>query len=278
MPELPEVETVVRTLEYQLGNCTIDHVDVFWDKIIHYPEKEEFCNILKQKTIKEYRRLGKYLIFDLDTHILVAHMRMEGKFYVGTKDDAYDRKHTHVIFYLSDGRVLRYHDTRKFGRMEVYEKNNKEDGTYPCFKNVGYDAFDERLTAKELYEFMHSRKIYLKQALLDQKMLAGIGNIYADEICFACGLHPMSRCCNISKKDCELILFHTRRILNGAIKAGGTTIRSYTSQLGVDGRFQLQLKVHQKENQICPICGTTILKTKVAGRGTYLCKQCQKRK
>lgn len=277
MPELPEVETVLQTLKYQLQYPTIESVNVRYEPIIQTPKVNEFQQLLQQKTIQDYRRIGKYMIFDFGSHVLVAHMRMEGKFYVQRKEDPYDQKHVHVIFRFTDGRELRYHDTRKFGRMALYEKQ-AEDHLYPCFKNVGYDALDETFTSQMLYQAYHQRKITLKQALLDQSIMAGVGNIYADEICFSSHLHPATRCYKLSKKDCENILFHTRRILKGAIRFGGTTIRSYTSQLGVDGRFQLQLKVHQREQEPCLVCGTTIKKVKLAGRGTYICTKCQKRK
>ncbi len=161
--------------------------------------------------------------------------------------------------------------------MYLYDKV-EDYKIFPCFKNVGKDAFDETLVALDLYQAARKRSITLKQFLLDQTNIAGIGNIYADEICFACGLHPSSKVNRLSKKDMENVLFHTRRILNGAIKAGGTTIRSYTSSLKVDGRFQLELKVHDQKGKACVVCGTVIDKIQVGGRGTSFCKTCQKRK
>ena len=130
----------------------------------------------------------------------------------------------------------------------------------------------------DLYKKSRNHTYTLKQFLLDQKNMAGVGNIYADEICFACELHPKSKVNKLSKKDFENVLFHTRRILNGAIQSGGTTIRSYTSSLGVDGRFQLKLKVHNKKGEVCPRCGHMIEKIQLQGRGTSFCKNCQKKK
>lgn len=201
---------------------------------------------------------------------------MEGKFYVQQPQEPYD-KHVHVILQLSDGRQLRYHDTRKFGKMYLYEKR-ADVSSYPCFKNIGYDAFDERITAEWMYHTLHKKKTALKAVLLDQRYIAGIGNIYADEICFAMHMHPETMINHLRKKDFEELIYHIRRILNGAIRAGGTTIRSYTSQLGVDGRFQLKLKVHAKKGEACPVCGTTIKKIVVATRGTCFCPTCQRRR
>lgn len=276
MPELPEVETVRKTLEYQLGHPTFAYVNVAWNNIIAYPDVKTFCETMIGKQIYNYERIGKYLIFDLDSHDLICHLRMEGKFFVEEKDASCERKHTHVFMGFEDGRELRYHDTRKFGRMYLYEKGDRK--TYPAFKATGYDAFDEHITGSYLYAHLHPRHIPLKQALLDQSILAGIGNIYANEICFACGLHPETKVNRLRKKDCDQIVEETRRILTGAIQAGGTTIRSYTSSLGVHGRFQLKLKVHAKEEEECQICHTPIRKIKVATRGTYYCPHCQKKR
>ena len=144
------------------------------------------------------------------------------------------------------------------------------------FKNVGLDYTDESVTGAYFYESIHHLNRNLKSCLLDQSIMAGIGNIYADEICFETGLDPRSRCKKLSKKDCEAIVYQTKRILSGATKFGGTTIRSYTSSLGVTGKFQLYLKVH--DQKICPNCSKEIKKITVSQRGTYLCPNCQKRK
>lgn len=276
MPELPEVETVVRTLEHQLKRITIEDCHVYWDRIIANPSKEEFIEIIKHKEIIDYQRYGKYLIFDLGDYVWIAHLRMEGKFYIQNPEDTYD-KHVHVIFNLSDGRQLRYHDTRKFGKMYLYKKQ-EDIHQYPCFKNIGLDVFDERLDENYLYHMLHLRKITLKQALLDQRVIAGIGNIYADEICFAMRMHPETKIYHLRKKDFTRLLCETRRIMKGAITSGGTTIRSYTSSLGVDGRFQLKLKVHMKKGEKCSVCGNEIKKITVATRGTYYCPTCQRKK
>lgn len=277
MPELPEVETVRRTLEYQLKDVKIKDVNIIYPKIIDNVTPEEFKQKLKNQQFQNYRRIGKYLIFELSDYTLVTHLRMEGKFYIKQDLEAYEHKHTHLIFELSDGRKLQYHDTRKFGRMYLYPR----DSIFfeqKAFQNVGLDAFDPNLQSINLYKKSRNRKITLKQFLLDQKNIAGIGNIYADEICFRVGLHPTSTVGNLNKKDFENILDATRIILQGAIDAGGTTIRSYTSSLGVDGRFQLQLKVHQRKGENCYRCGHVIEKTTVGGRGTYICQKCQKKK
>ena len=267
MPEAPEVQTVLATLKNQIINETIEKVEVYYPKIIEHGNVNELVG----QSFREFKRIGKYLIFRMDDVDFIVHLRMEGKFYIF--DEKKQDKHIHVQFKMSIGRYLCYHDTRKFGRMYIYEKQDSIL-LYPCFKNVGIDFLEAE--PKYLYDRIHASKKTIKQALLDQSIIAGIGNIYVDEICFACKLDPRTKCFRLSKKDCENIVTHTKRILNGAIRFGGTTIRSYTSSLGVTGRFQLHLKVHDQD--LCKECGTAIKKITIAQRGTYLCPNCQKRK
>ena len=274
MPELPEVETVLRTLETQIKDRKIVDVKVLWNNII-IGDVDIFKNDCLNQHFREFQRVGKYLLFKMDSKMLIIHLRMEGKFYIMNKNDPIE-KHIHVIFTLDDGRELRYHDTRKFGKMVIYELDDQSQ--YPAISKIGYDVFDERLDIAALYEKWHTRTLPVKQVLLDQSFMAGIGNIYADEICFSARLHPETKMNRCSRSDFDKILLESRRILNGAIKSGGTTIRSYTSSLGVTGRFQLQLKVHQRAEKECLQCGTIIKKIKVAGRGTYLCPTCQRKK
>lgn len=276
MPEAPEVQTVLSTLEHQISSLEIREVKIFYDKLVSNIDVYSFCEKLKGQTFRRFYRIGKYLGFEMDTYDWIVHLRMEGKFYL-YESLPECKKHIHAIFFLSDGRYLCYHDTRKFGRMELYPKTENK-ASLPAFKNVGLDALDDQVTGLYFYHHIHTKKISLKAALLDQSIMAGVGNIYADEICYASGLDPRSRCSRITKKEAENIVEQTKRILKGAIKAGGTTIRSYTSSLGVTGRFQLKLKVHAKEGEPCPTCQKPIIKIKVSQRGTYLCPNCQKRK
>ena len=274
MPEAPEVQTVISTLEKQIKECIIEKIEVLYSKILENGNEESWNEKLEGQSLLEFNRIGKYLILSTEDYDWVIHLRMEGKFYI------YDElpenlKHIHIIVYLNDGKKLCYHDTRKFGRMALYDKT-EDKSTLPSLKNVGYDILDQRVTGKYFYSQIHSKKKCLKACLLDQSIMAGIGNIYADEICFAARLDPRSRAARLSKKDCDTIVSYSKQIIQDAMKAGGTTIRSYTSSLGVTGLFQLQLNVHTMEE--CPICRDKIVKKVVATRGTYICQHCQKRK
>ncbi len=268
MPELPEVETVLRTLETQIKGEEITYVNVLLPKMIDRTE-QEFADALTGKHFLTFNRRGKYLLFGMEDVILVSHLRMEGKYWLKQKGEPADR-HTHVIFGLTGGRELRYHDTRKFGTMELCAPDMDLDS----FHGLGPEPFDESFNGEYLRNVMHKRNTPLKSILLDQTVVAGIGNIYADEICFACGLRPRVNCRRISGPMCQKITEETRRILAAAIQAGGTTIRSYTSSLGVTGLFQLECNVHARKT--CRECGGDIKIVKVGCRTTYYCPHCQK--
>ena len=275
MPEAPEVQTVLSTLERNIKGLTIEKAEIFYPKLIETPDPAIFCDALKGQTFQNFYRIGKYLGFELDEYDLIVHLRMEGKFYI-MRDYPENLKHIHAVFFLGDC-YLCYEDTRKFGRMYLYPKTENKS-TLSCLKNVGLDVLDEKATGEYLYHQIHFSQRNIKACLLDQSIIAGIGNIYADEILFRSKLDPRSRAYRVSKKDCDTIVYWAKKIIQGAMKAGGTTNRSYTSSLGVTGRFQLQLHVHGKEDKQCPECGTTIIKTRVSQRGTYICRKCQKRK
>ncbi len=272
MPELPEVETVVRTLEKQLGKKTIKEVEVYWDNIIANVKPEEFTSALKNQTVEKYDRRGKFLIFTLNDYILVSHLRMEGKFFIYPLNTL-KNKHTHVIFKLDD-REVHYNDVRKFGKFYLYKKQEN----ITCLDKIGYEPFDDNLNGLILRQLTRKDRMAIKTKLLDQSLIAGIGNIYANEICFKCNLNPLRKSCFISVNKWDEILKATKDVLSQAIKQGGTTIRSYTSSLGVTGLFQQSLMVHNRENEVCYICGGIIEKIKVNGRGTYYCPNCQKQK
>jgi len=262
MPELPEVETVVQTLKGMILNTQITDVLIRYDLI----RSREF-EVIGQ-TIRNITRRGKYIIFHLDDYYMISHLRMEGKYFV--KENEPFEKHEHIIFYLNDSRTLRYHDVRKFGTFDLIPKDLLED----FFTNLGPEPFSDEFTGE--YLLLKARKKPVKNFLLDQSVVAGIGNIYVNEICFITNLHPMRTVDTLSIDDMNRIVDATRKVLKKAIDLGGTTIRSYTSSLGVTGRFQNELLVHDKLGEDCPVCGSKITKIKVSGRGTYLCEDCQK--
>lgn len=275
MPELPEVETVKETLKYKVLHKKIKDVKVLYPKMIEYPSIDKFIEIIKGKQIKDIYRRGKWLLFDFEGYTLLSHLRMEGKFFLKDSNEIIN-KHEHVIFEFTDGTELRYQDTRKFGRMYLYKTEETYNQKPLC--ELGLEPWDSNLDANYLLEKYQKKKLPIKSVLLDQSIITGIGNIYADEILFLSHINPLTPSLELTKSDCEHIIKNTKEVLERAIKLGGTTIRSYESSQGVHGLFQNELFVHNKEGEECPSCGNKIIKIKVGGRGTYYCTKCQRKK
>ena len=273
MPELPEVETVKETLKLKLIGKKIKDVKIYYDGIIAYPEIKEFSKQIKNLPIKDINRRGKWLMFDLDKYYLLSHLRMEGKYFFKNKGDKLDN-HEHVVFSLDSNEELRYRDTRKFGKMYLIKK--EDINNVGPIKDLGLEPWDTNLTKEYLKDKYKTKKLPIKTVLLDQSIIVGIGNIYADEILFLSKLNPLIKCCDLKDDDLENIIKYTKEVLEKAIKLGGTTIRTYTSVDGVHGRFQNELLIHGKDKGICPNCGQAIKKIRVGGRGTYYCSNCQK--
>ena len=273
MPELPEVETVRQSLKIRIKDKTIKDVNVYYNGIIEYPSVKEFCNKIKGQKINDIDRYGKWLMFVLDDYYLLSHLRMEGKYFIKNNKDKV-LKHEHVIFKLDDGYELRYMDVRKFGKMHLIEKNKiKEIG--PLIE-LGKEPWDKELTVRYLKNIFCKKKLPIKSVLLDQSIIVGIGNIYADEILFLSCINPLKKAMDLNDRELSNIIKYTRLELEDAIRKGGTTIRSYSSVNGIHGLFQQELNVHTKEGEKCPRCGESIIKIKVGGRGTYYCESCQK--
>lgn len=275
MPELPEVETVRRTLEAQIVGKRITEVEVYYDKMLENISVEEFKRCLKNEKICSFFRYGKYLVFILEHVSLISHLRMEGKYFIKEMSEPLV-KHEHIVFRFSDGSTLRYHDTRKFGIMAIVKSTDvTEIMEYKGLKKLGEEA-NVSTNYQGLYDKIKNKNLPIKTLLLDQEVLAGLGNIYVDEVCFKSAIHPLTLGSDLTLEQAKLLLDNAREVLNHAIECGGTTIRSYTSSLGVTGRFQINLMVHTKEGSPCKVCGSTIKKIVVGGRGTYLCPHCQK--
>lgn len=270
MPELPEVEVVRQQLKPKLVGRKIVDIISYHDKIFN-EDLNDVKNAILNETIIDIERYGKYLVFIFNKHVLISHLRMEGKYFFRTINDIKE-KHEHVFFQLDNGLSLRYHDTRKFGRMDLRTKESYLT-TNPLVK-LGSEPKD--MKEDELYNKINKRNIMIKPALLDQEVIAGLGNIYVDETLFLSKIHPERRTNEISKEEAKLIVESATKVLEKALKLGGTTIRSYTSTEGVTGLFQNELLVHTKVGEPCLVCGTEIIKTKVSGRGTYVCLSCQK--
>ncbi|WP_323611242.1 bifunctional DNA-formamidopyrimidine glycosylase/DNA-(apurinic or apyrimidinic site) lyase [Erysipelothrix enhydrae] len=270
MPELPEVETIIRTLEKSLKGKQIDSVNFIYPKLLE-DQSDYPLESLVGSNFKAFHRRGKYLWFEMSNDLhWILHLRMEGKFHLYDYDKA-PSKHTHCVINY-DGGTIHYLDTRKFSRMAVV----KDPLKYLETKNLGYEPFDSNLNGEYVYQKIHHSKRVMKSILLDQSIIAGIGNIYADEILFETQIHPLTTGSKITMKQCDLLVETTKIILRNAIKAGGTTVRSYTSSLNVSGRFQINLNAYGRAGDPCSRCGSIMKRIVVSGRSTVFCEKCQK--
>lgn len=274
MPELPEVETIRKTLKKLVSNKQIDNVTVYWPKIIKNPvDVEQFVDALKQEVIIDVGRRGKFLIIYTTHYALVSHLRMEGKYALYPKEEPMD-KHTHVIFRFTDGTELRYRDVRKFGTMHLYQKG--DEFLHPPLIELGPEPFSDEFTIDYLAMKLKKTNRKIKTALLDQKAFVGLGNIYVDEALFRAGIHPERLASTLSGEEIERLHHEIVATLSEAVKKGGSTIRSYVNSQGEIGMFQLELFAYGRKGEACKRCGTPIEKTVVGGRGTHYCPNCQK--
>ena len=269
MHELPEVETVRRTLERLILHKTITDLDIDYPNIIQ-TDVHEFEQRLIGQTIEQIDRMGKHLILHLNHDVLIIHLRMEGRFFYHLSGSPMT-KHDHIRFHLSDGMQLTYHDVRKFGTMHLLSKDRYL--TVEPLVKLAKEPKD--MSVDLLKTTIQKRKTEIKAILLDQHVISGLGNIYVDETLFRAGIHPTRLGTSITDDELEKILQSAIVVIDKAIQLGGTTIRTFEAMDGVHGRFQNELMVHTKEGKPCPVCGTIIIKTKVKGRGTYVCPNCQ---
>jgi formamidopyrimidine-DNA glycosylase len=273
MPELPEVETVRKTLKNLILQKQIENITVNWAKIIKNPQEiEQFVDALKGEMIEDIDRRGKFLIIYTNKYAIVSHLRMEGKYGLFREDDPID-KHTHVIFHFTDHTQLRYKDVRKFGTMHLFKKGEEFCRQPLC--DLGPEPFSEEFTVEYLTKKLAKTQRKVKTALLDQKLLVGLGNIYVDEALFRAGIHPERIASTLSEQEISLLHKEIVLTLSRAVEKGGSTIRSYVNSQGEIGMFQLELYAYGRQGEECKKCGTPLEKTVVGGRGTHYCPSCQ---
>ena len=273
VPELPEVETVKEVLKPNLILLEVKDVIVHYDKMIKTNDIVDFKEKMIGQKFVDVKRRGKYLIFELDDYHLLSHLRMEGKFFY-ENDKITPAKHIHVEFLLCNGSWLRYEDVRKFGTFHLYDKGVALEST-PSFSVLGPEPWADEFNVDSVLAFMKGKKMPIKSMLLSQKVVAGLGNIYVDEVLFAANVHPLTKSGDLTREDVKKIIHYTKEILDKATQYKGTTIRTFSQQHGVTGEFQKFLQVHTKKDEPCPVCKTEIAKIKVGGRGTYFCANCQ---
>lgn len=272
MPELPEVEVIRRGLAPLVVGRRILAVTAGGHRLRRQSSLTQLRRWLPGRVISKLRRRGKYLLFDLEGGVtLLIHLGMTGRLMaVHPPSPALD--HVHLQFKLERGLTLLYQDVRRFGQVLVFEP-----GVEPApLAAVGVEPFSRKLTPAWLLAQAKGRSRPIKNFLLDARLVAGIGNIYACEILFAAGLHPATQVSRLTLGDWERVLAATRRILKHAIAKGGTTVSDYLNSRGETGLFQLELMVYGRAGEPCSRCGATIGRLVQAGRSSFFCPRCQK--
>ena len=271
MPELPEVEVVVKGLRKALIGSKILEFKII-NKNLRYSVPFEMEQLYINKNIRHVIRRGKYgiILLDGNKHI-VFHLGMTGKFKISSLNNT-SLKHDHISIKLNNGAFLTYNDVRKFGYFEII--NSPID--ISNFKKLGIEPSFLEYFENDLYKKIKVKKKFIKSILLDQNFIAGIGNIYASEILFDAKIYPFKKGNRISKSSFKRILVSTKKILNKAILKGGVTIKDYQNITGDLGYFQINLKVYGREGLACLKCKNLIIKSQSGGRSTYYCNICQK--
>lgn len=272
MPELPEVETIRADLARQLAGRQFTGAEVFWERTIARPAAARFGPMLAGRRIVEIGRRGKFLVFGLDQGAtLVAHLRMTGRLRLRPAGAEHGR-HLRAVLYLDGGEELHFEDQRKFGRLYLV---CDESELQQVLAKVGPEPLASTFTLDELHRRLDGRRARLKPLLLDQRFLAGLGNIYADEALFRARLHPLRRSDTLVPEEVARLHEGILEALREGIRHRGTTLASYRDAWGTAGRNQERLLVFRQQGRPCPRCGTPIEKLRVAGRGTHVCPSCQ---
>ena len=274
MPELPEVETVVRDLRGAVVGRRVQRVDVVHPGVIRFPLPEAFAAGLTGARFDAVERIGKFILCTLDSgDELVVHLGMTGHLLVCSPDDPL-APHTHVRALLDDGRELRYDDTRRFGRLLLGSRDALRAAR--VLPVLGVDPLTAGFTPAHLDGVLRKTTRMLKAALLDQGGVAGLGNIYVDEVCFLAGVRPTRRCHRLTRRERQAIYDAIPVVLHKAIAARGSSIDDYRDVWNARGSMQERLQVYGRGGQPCFRCGTVLARTVVGGRTTVYCPKCQR--
>jgi len=281
MPELPEVETIARGMDKRVAGDTIESV---WLGEKPEPLKSparEIAAVLEHARIAKVRRIGKHIVFDLTRMPRntrgkplphgqwIVHLGMTGRMQVADPHDEL-LKHTHAVLKLKSGRELRFVDPRRFGRLSVVRLGDSASKGFAAPGDEPLDSQVDRFTA-----LFRTRKTPIKSALLNQKLLSGVGNIYADESLFRAGIRPRRRAASLTRDELRRLHLALKEVLREAIKLGGSSVSDYVDADGREGFFQLQHRVYGREGEPCLVCATPIKRVIIAGRSSHYCPHCQ---
>jgi len=270
MPELPEIETIVRGLKPAVCGRRVVSVEVR-ERRLRAPLARDFPDRLTGRRVEALSRHGKYLIATLDdARLWLVHLGMSGQLTL-TAARPSARAHDHVVIDFDDGCALTYHDPRRFGCMQVIEPVALASRV-----GGGIDALSPELTADALSALARGRRTSIKALLMDQRRIAGLGNIYASELLFRAGVRPRRAAGRLTRAECVRVITASRNVLNAAIRDGGSSISDYRDGFGRFGCFQRSHQVYDRAGESCRVCGTAIHGCVVVGRSTFYCPRCQR--
>lgn len=270
MPELPEVETSRRGIAPHLTNQKITAV-IIREKRLRWPIPDEIENLVEQ-TILDVKRRAKYLLIETAAGTAILHLGMSGKLRVLEKNTPVI-KHDHVDIVLSSGKCLRFNDPRRFGALFW---TTEAPETHPLLRKLGPEPFNQAFTAERLFELSRGRSMSIKQFIMDNKIVAGVGNIYANESLFLAGINPKRAAGKISQSRYKKLYPIIKTVLATAIEKGGTTLKDFTQVDGKPGYFAQQLNVYGRAGKPCMVCKKPLSEIRQGQRTTVYCKQCQK--
>lgn len=274
MPELPEIETIKRVIEPQIKGFAVQRTTVNRPEVIAHPAADEFCRRITGQVFAGTQRRGKFLILCMESgDRLILHLRMTGCLLV-TPEGYPEEKHTHLVFHLSGGKELRFSDTRRFGRFWLLRQG--ETDTYSGIEKLGAEPFAPGFSGEYLSTRLGKRKKAIKECLLDQSVIAGIGNIYSDEILFAARIHPARPANTLTTEEWNRLTSVIPERLAFFVEKNKTTPEEYLETKGQDYRNTPFLQVYGHGGEPCPICGETLCRTVIGGRSSVYCPACQK--
>ena len=286
MPELPEIEIVKRSLVKKINKAKIVNVKIN-NRNLRYKIPHTFSKKLINEKILRISRRSKYLIFHFKNKLLLAHLGMSGKFLIVRSKDKkmfktsfyYElnilAKHNHIYFVLNNGLVLIYNDVRRFGFFKLFENKKLKEIIY--LKKLGPEPFSALFCIKYVQTFIKNRKKNVKNLLMDQTFVSGLGNIYVNEALFLSKIHPLRQCSNLDRKSIKNLIYNIRRVLKISINQGGSSIKNFKNAYGKSGNFQQFFNVYGQENKNCSriSCKGKIKKISISNRSSFYCNSCQ---
>lgn len=273
MPELPEVETVRRSLEPKIKNRVIRSVRILLPRLVKYPTPQIFQQSIQNLAIKAISRKGKYLLIELsDEKTLVIHLGMSGRLLLVDSHTTFP-KHTHITLHLDNNQILCFIDPRTFGRIALL--NTSDYSPLPGLYHLGIDPLSKAFSKSNIVTLFKSNRP-IKAFLMDQSKIAGLGNIYVDECLFRAGIHPLKHVSQLKAEQIDLLCKTIPNVLTTAIRMKGTTVYTFVDDEEKSGKFQKFLKVYGKTGEPCVNCGSPVNKITLAGRSTHFCPVCQK--